>query len=71
MVINIRLSSRTAAQSDDPLGRSWYGYDPVVTPDQLWANKRGDWNLDANHTEMNNQIPTIDAVSWCQLWATS
>jgi len=47
MVINIRLSDRTTAESDDPLGRDWYGYDPDATPEQLWANNRGDWFLSA------------------------
>ncbi|MEV7132134.1 DUF3883 domain-containing protein [Arthrobacter sp. NPDC093128] len=47
MVINIRLSDRQTADSDDPLGRDWYGYDPDATPDQLWAHNRGDWYLDA------------------------
>ncbi|MGO4650231.1 DUF3883 domain-containing protein [Arthrobacter sp. 2RAF22] len=45
MVINIRLSDRTTANSDDPLGRDWYGSDPGATPEQLWANNRGDWFL--------------------------
>lgn len=45
MVIHIRLSNRTTADSDDPLGRSWYGYDPEVTPAELWENNRGDWRL--------------------------
>jgi hypothetical protein len=47
MVINIRLSNRTIAESDDPLGRAWYGYDPGATPEQLWAHNRGDYRLDA------------------------
>ncbi|CAN7242520.1 DUF3883 domain-containing protein [Arthrobacter sp. LjRoot78] len=47
MVINIRLTSRQIAESDDPLGRDWYGYDPDATPEQLWAHNRGDWYLDA------------------------
>lgn len=47
MVINIRLIDRTTAESDDPLGRDWYGYDPDATPEQLWANNRGDWFLSA------------------------
>ncbi|MBT2565905.1 DUF3883 domain-containing protein [Arthrobacter sp. ISL-85] len=47
MVINIRLSDRTTAKSDDPLDRDWYGYDPGATPEQLWASNRGDWFLDA------------------------
>lgn len=47
MVINIRLSDRTSADNDDPLGRAWYGYDPEATPEQLWQNNRGDYFLDA------------------------
>lgn len=47
MVINIRLSDRKTAESDDPLGRDWYGYDAGATPKQLWVNNRGDWYLDA------------------------
>lgn len=45
MVINIRLSDRTAADRDDPLGRLWYGYDPTVSAEELWENNRGDWSL--------------------------
>ncbi|MET3206280.1 UNVERIFIED_ORG: hypothetical protein ABIB21_003099 [Arthrobacter sp. UYEF13] len=48
MVIHIRLSDRTTAESDDPLGRAWYGFDPAATPTQLWANNRGDWSLRAD-----------------------
>lgn len=47
MVINIRLSDRTIADRDDPLGRAWYGYDADATPEQLWENNRGDYSLDA------------------------
>ncbi|MFC0489335.1 protein NO VEIN domain-containing protein [Sinomonas atrocyanea] len=46
MVINIRLIDRQAADPADPLGRDWWGYDPDVTPEVLWANNRGDWRLD-------------------------
>ncbi|WP_433876229.1 hypothetical protein [Sinomonas atrocyanea] len=45
MVINIRLIDRQIADSDDPLGRDWWGYDPEVTPEELWENNRGDWRL--------------------------
>lgn len=45
MVINIRLSDRQTADSNDPLGRDWYGYDPDATPEQLWENNRGDYSL--------------------------
>jgi hypothetical protein len=47
MVIHIKLSDRRTADSDDPLGRTWYGYDPMATPAELWENNRGDWNLSA------------------------
>ncbi len=46
MVINIRLIDRRTAESDDPLGCDWWGYDPDATPEQLWAHNRGDWPLD-------------------------
>lgn len=46
MVINIRLIDRQTAERDDPLGRDWWGFDPEATPEQLWANNRGDWRLD-------------------------
>jgi len=45
MVIHIKLSERKTADTDDPLGRSWYGYDPEATPAELWENNRGDWRL--------------------------
>ncbi|WP_430297778.1 hypothetical protein [Sinomonas sp. B1-1] len=45
MVINIRLIDRQIADRDDPLGRDWWGYDPDVTPEELWENNRGDWWL--------------------------
>ncbi len=48
MVIHIKLSDRKTADTDDPLGRSWYGYDPEATPAQLWDNNRGDWRLSAD-----------------------
>ncbi|MGN6405687.1 DUF3883 domain-containing protein [Sinomonas sp.] len=46
-MITIRLIDRQSADSDDPLGRDWWGFDPDATPEQLWANNRGDWSLDA------------------------
>ncbi|BCW11498.1 hypothetical protein NtRootA4_25620 [Arthrobacter sp. NtRootA4] len=49
MVINIKLSDRTVAETNDPLGRSWYGYDPEASAESLWANNRGDWSLDAGN----------------------
>ncbi len=45
MVIHIKLSDRKTADSDDPLGRTWFGYDPKATPAELWENNRGDWRL--------------------------
>ncbi|GAB2753585.1 protein NO VEIN domain-containing protein [Sinomonas soli] len=44
MVFNIRIIERQTADSDDPLGRDWYGYDPDATPQELWENNRGDWD---------------------------
>ncbi|WP_028280803.1 DUF3883 domain-containing protein [Arthrobacter sp. H5] len=45
MVINIRLIDRRNADSDDPLPRDWWGYDPDATPEQLWNHNRGIWAL--------------------------
>ncbi|MHA7198303.1 protein NO VEIN domain-containing protein [Arthrobacter alkaliphilus] len=45
MVVHIKLSPHKTADGDDPLGRSWYGYDPDAIPAELWANNRGDWSL--------------------------
>jgi hypothetical protein len=45
MVINIRLIDRQKADSDDPLPRDWWGYDPDATPEQLWNHNRGIWAL--------------------------
>lgn len=48
MVINIRLVERVPMGEEyDSLGRDWYGYDPAVSPDTLWAHNRGRWSLKA------------------------
>lgn len=47
MVIHIKLIGPTIAADDDPLGRTWFGYDADATPEDLWDNNRGDYRLDA------------------------
>ncbi|MDP9885383.1 hypothetical protein J2W21_002905 [Sinomonas atrocyanea] len=58
MVFNIRIIERQTADSDDPLGRDWYGYDPDATPQELWENNRGDWNVNEER---------VSAESWATL----
>ncbi|WP_246469001.1 DUF3883 domain-containing protein [Arthrobacter ipis] len=53
MVIHIKLSNRTIADSDDPLGRDWYGYDRDATPEELWAHNRGDYSLSAERIALH------------------
>lgn len=48
MVINIRLIGRQRADTNDPLPRDWWGYDPEATPEQLWDHNRGIWSLNGS-----------------------
>ena len=46
VVINICLVDRTPmGERYDSLGRDWYGYDPMVSPEELWEHNRGRWSL--------------------------
>lgn len=45
MAIDFHLTDRRAAASNDPRGRSWYGWDRYVTDEELWEVNRGDWVL--------------------------
>lgn len=46
MVLNFRLGDVTPiAPEDDSMGRSWYGYDPAASPEELWAQNRGVYPL--------------------------
>ncbi|MFB9714399.1 hypothetical protein [Arthrobacter methylotrophus] len=58
MVIHVKLSDRQTAATDDPLRRSWFGFDPGATPAELWQNNRGDWSLLAER---------IAAERWAEL----
>lgn len=47
-MIRIKLGDRLPVTwPDDELGRDWYGYDPTVPVDELWAHNRGRWPLGA------------------------
>lgn len=35
----------------DSMGRTWYGYDPLASPTQLWDHNRGRWNLNASRIQ--------------------
>ncbi|MGN6871171.1 MAG: hypothetical protein ACTHMY_22480 [Solirubrobacteraceae bacterium] len=45
-MIRIKLGDRRPVTwEDDDLGREWYGYDPTVSDEELWAHNRGRWPL--------------------------
>ncbi|MGX1778102.1 hypothetical protein ACWIGW_38765 [Nocardia brasiliensis] len=60
MVVNIRLTRRremTAREkAQDALERGWYGYDPTVSPDELWQHNRGRWKLSERRLEMERFV---------------
>lgn len=41
MVVNIRLAKRFEMDAGDPMRRTWAGWDPLATDDELWENNRG------------------------------
>jgi hypothetical protein len=44
-MLHIKLHDRERASSDDPMRRDWWGYDPTVPIDALFARNRGTWRL--------------------------
>jgi hypothetical protein len=44
-MIHIKLSDRRTADSDDPMGRGWYGYSEHASTAELFGNNRGRWVL--------------------------
>ena len=44
--LHITLGRRRKARIDDPLGRSWLGYDPHASAIDHWEANRGAWKLD-------------------------
>jgi hypothetical protein len=53
VVINIRLSERRTVTPEDrdSLGRTSYGYDEAMSPEELWAQNRGRYTLAAHRLE--------------------
>lgn len=47
MVLNFTLSDRVDAPSAEPFARNrtWYGWDPSKSPEEIWEANRGDWRL--------------------------
>lgn len=45
MAINFYLTNRTVPDLEDPMDRTWYGWDPYATDDELWAINRGVWRM--------------------------
>ncbi|MFD0597307.1 hypothetical protein ACFQZ4_37680 [Catellatospora coxensis] len=45
MAVNFLLTDARGVPDDDPLGRSWVGWRPDATDDELWEVNRGLWTL--------------------------
>lgn len=45
MVVNFLLTDLREVTKDDPLGRTWVGWNPTATDDELWEVNRGLWSL--------------------------
>jgi hypothetical protein len=45
-IVHITLGRSRPARDDDPLGRSWLGYDRHQLPADNWEANRGAWKLD-------------------------
>ncbi len=50
MAIRIKLG-RYRTVHGDPLGRSWVGYLPGMSPEDVWQAGRGIWKLDRRRAE--------------------
>ncbi|MDQ3579522.1 MAG: hypothetical protein M3443_18385 [Actinomycetota bacterium] len=51
-MLHLRLIGRhdRPDAATDPIGRTFFGWDPTATPQQNWENNRGDWLLGAAAT---------------------
>lgn len=50
-IVHITLGKPRPARDDDPLGRSWLGYDENRSPADNWEASRGVWKLDPARVE--------------------
>jgi hypothetical protein len=50
-IVHITLGKSRPARDDDPLGRSWLGYDSNQSPAENWEANRGAWKLDPERVE--------------------
>jgi hypothetical protein len=50
-IVHITLGKPRPARDDDPLGRSWLGYDSNRSPADNWEANRGAWKLDPARVE--------------------
>ncbi len=50
-IVHITLGKSRSASLDDPLGRSWLGYDPQRSAADNWDVNRGAWTLDPMRVE--------------------
>lgn len=52
MAINIKLSDVESENPEtDPLGRTWWGYRPTLTPEEVFEHNRGMWYLAADRVQ--------------------
>ena len=44
-MLHVKLGDRSDPPANDPMGRSWIGYDPTVSLRELWEINRGRWKI--------------------------
>lgn len=44
-MLHVKLGDRSDPPKNDPMDRSWIGYDPTVPLTQLWEINRGRWKI--------------------------
>lgn len=50
-IVHITLGRCRKASPDDPLGRSWLGYDPQRSATENWEVNRGAWKLNPKRVQ--------------------
>lgn len=50
-IVHVTLGACRRTGRDDPLGRSWRGYDPTRSAEENWKANRGAWKLDPSRVE--------------------
>lgn len=81
MAVNFKVSDKFFIDTeDDPMHREWVGYDPTMTPDEIFERNRGIWNLKTDRVEGENyatfshngtivsvaEIDGVEVLPWAQ-----